>query len=329
MRKVIRFLLSSRLCFGVLALLFSVGAEAVQCKQSSGGTVISLMAPASLKIPASAPNGTEIWRSAPQTVEVECWDSTYGDGLYFWLNPDRRMLADGVVVGLVYNGVTTISNPVMSGGLARVATGHSISGRPSTRRFTISYSVVFIKQGANPSSGTARIQDFAVFQIDGDGGLNMIRDHSRLRQTVSGSVVFTEGGTCVIAAGDQRKTVPLPPVRISDLPSIGAAAGKTPFNLSLHNCSDAVRSARFIFSGSPATGNARYFANSGAAQGIALRLAADDDNTVITPQPTGNETTIPIINKSGTLGLHASYVRTAEIVPGDLRAMAEFTIIYQ
>jgi len=317
------------LVFFLLSLV-SMSAGAVQCSLASGATTIPLNTPGNLTVPASAADDTVIWTSPPQSIRVRCWDAARnGENLSFWLNPLRQTLAPGLVVGLIYNGQTFWANPVASGALTRIMTGEILHRSPDERIFNISYSIVLAKKGTPPANGSSSFANFNVFQIDGARGLNTDPGMSTLRQQISGSVVFSVGGTCNLSVGGGSNTVQLPRVSLRAFTQVGDIAGTTPFSLGLSNCSDTVRSARFIFDGTADATDSRYFSNTGGATGIALRLNASDGATVITPNSPTNEQTVAVSNKQATLNLAASYVRVSTVTAGSVMSRALISVIYQ
>ncbi|WP_432240306.1 fimbrial protein [Herbaspirillum robiniae] len=328
------FLVRFRKCswgFALLAGMLCHEAAAVECMTPSQGTRILLAGPSNLIVPAATPDDTEIWRSPVQHVQLLCQISVHNtdvnatsEAIYLWLNPEKRTLASGVVVGLIFKGVTYVDQ-VQSIGNNKVDTGLSV-GRNFTP-ISFSYQVIFVKKGQPPQSGTVPI-DFAVYQPDGVGGLNGTSTWV-VRQRVTGNVTFSPGGTCALAVGDSSQSVRLPSVAARSMDGVGATAGRMPFSISISNCSDTVRSARFIFNGRPAADDGRYFSNTGTAAGVAVRIGNALDNRAISPAPSGNESTVAVANKQATLPLFAEYVRTGMVTPGSVVSRATVDIIYQ
>ncbi|WP_169801864.1 fimbrial protein [Herbaspirillum chlorophenolicum] len=139
------------------------------------------------------------------------------------------------------------------------------------------------------------------------------------------------GGTCRISVGDTNKSVALPSVKTSDFLSVGSVAGATAFSITVEECSTSVRSARFTFSGTAAPNNSDYFANTGTASGVALRLTAQRSGAVVTPTGSAASVTEPISTelRRGSLSMVANYARTGTMNPGTLRSIATVTINYQ
>lgn len=144
---------------------------------------------------------------------------------------------------------------------------------------------------------------------------------------------FTEGGggggTCLISAGDINKSVSLPSVKISDFPSVGSTAGETRFRITAEKCSQGLQSVRFTFNGTPASGNSQYFANTGSASGVALRLK-QLNGVVVTPTGLAASATASVTpsRRLARLDLTADYVRTGPMGAGNLRSIATVTMSY-
>lgn len=252
----------------------------------------------------------------------------------FWLNPSRMPLPQGVDLALRFGGTLT---PVGTSGTQTVNTGIPVVqvsygvGFGNELRFDLTYSIVLLKKGLLPSGTMIAFNNFDVFQLDGTTAVNNNTNASRMRQRIMGTVQIFSGGTCSLAAGDQAKTIILPPVTTQVLPTIGASAGKTAFSLSVNNCDEAVRTAKFSFSGQAST-DRRYFANSGTARGVAIKLSTDPGDTLIAPQdgPTGaNQANLPISGRSGELKLFAQYIRVSELAPGTVAGQVILSITYQ
>ncbi len=89
---------------------------------------------------------------------------------------------------------------------------------------------------------------------------------------VTGEVVI---GTCDWSMGDADRQVVLDPIGASMLP-VGRGNGYVSFELTLQDCTAAVRKAVFRFSGSSAPGAQALFRNVGNATGVAVVLESDD-----------------------------------------------------
>lgn len=150
---------------------------ALTCKvQDTGAAVFNADLGSSVAIPASAPNGTIIWRSETVDLAVDCYKDSQQMGdeeVFIYLNPANQLIGQGIRAGLSHEGVDYLQS----------------SGRISTRRsvpscqagdgqqcphltFNLRFSVFIEKFGATPPSGIAStLQDYRLFQLDGANGL--------------------------------------------------------------------------------------------------------------------------------------------------------------
>lgn len=144
-----------------------------------------------LAVPADAPDGTLIWESAPHSVPVICADD-YETGIkedvYFYVNPAKANIGQGIRVGIRYNSQTITQNS------GAVATGYnSLYGCTwanctgwDKARFTLTFTVFVEKHGETPSDGQAStLNEYRVFQLDGKGGLNL-KPNSNLNYVITG-----------------------------------------------------------------------------------------------------------------------------------------------
>ncbi|VWB06007.1 fimbrial subunit type 1 [Burkholderia latens] len=197
-----------------------------------------------------------------------------------------------------------------------------------TATFNISYSIVLLRKGSAPQTGKADIANYAIFQMDGDGGANE-NPYRNFRRLINGSVKFTRG-TCSLRVGDETKTVKLSPIVLSKLPPVGGTVGRVPFSLQVRQCDEGVKGAAFTFTGTADSSNANALANTGTARGVALYLRSADDNGVVPPSGTDRKRMASIVGSEGTLDLNAEYVVTSpNVAPGTVNSRVTFGISYQ
>jgi len=118
------------------------------------------------------------------------------------------------------------------------------------------------------------------------------------------------------------------PVATCDL-SVGAtSAGARNFELTA-NCSDAAQ-VTFRFTGSPAPGNDRLFANTGTAGGIALRLYSrlNGGTQDILANGTDSSRTVAVSANRAVLPLGAAYHKNGTVSQGSLASTATVTLTY-
>lgn len=163
-----------RRCPVLLGLFGSAPCFALTCTlQGSSAVVASADLGSSVAIPASAPNGTLVWRSEPLNLAVECVreDPTgAAEDVYLYLNPARQVVGQGIRLGLTYEGIDHRQNH------GRIATGRSVPACGAGQScaplsFNLGFSLFIEKFGPTPPSGVAsQLQDYRLFQLDGGRG---------------------------------------------------------------------------------------------------------------------------------------------------------------
>jgi len=161
-------------------------AFALAClEQGTNSAIKKEILPANIGTPADAPDGAVIWESQNYTVNIRCWHdwNNQTEHVYFYVNPANQPIAAGTQVGVRYNGV------VHTQGSGRIDTGHVIFAGQDLN-FTMTYSVLVLKNGPSPSSGTSSFgSGYRVFQLDGVEGLNAT-PNTNMNVVLSGSVRF-------------------------------------------------------------------------------------------------------------------------------------------
>lgn len=149
----------------------------------------------------------------------------------------------------------------------------------------------------------------------------------------TGTLRFTgqvTAGTCNLAAGDVNRTIALPTVKISDFDS-SVHAGTLEFEISA-DCESDIRNVIFLFTGTPSTGNAALFANTGTSGGTGLWLTSRVA-PIGTIQANGTvdqrSRTVATSNKKAVLPLAGAYYKTgAAITQGTLASAVTVSITY-
>ena len=168
------------------AALFSTSSYALTCKRASDGSVEQII-PLDHQINVSTANltaGTVLWRSQTFTSTFKCTDTNnhpQGEDAYLWWDPDIKMSAihNSLEVGVTFLGSdinpTKIKSTDIGPGTVcqRTSTGRC---KPPALPQTITASyAIYIKATGNPPPADGIIKDqskYAVFQVDGEGGLN-------------------------------------------------------------------------------------------------------------------------------------------------------------
>ena len=137
----------------------------------------------------------------------------------------------------------------------------------------------------------------------------------------------TPAATCDLATGDANRTISLDPVKVSTLQNT-TYANQRNFELTA-NCTNA-SNVTFRFSGTPAPGNDRLFANTGTAGGVALwlysRIGGGTQN--ILANGTENTRTVPVSGGRAVLPLGAAYYKNGTVSQGRLETTATVNITY-
>ncbi|AIG04362.1 fimbrial protein [Pseudomonas fluorescens] len=133
--------------------------------------------------------------------------------------------------------------------------------------------------------------------------------------------------TCDLAAGDINRMILLDPVPASTFQS-ATTAGANNFELTAH-CKDA-SNVTFRFSGTPAPGNDRLFANTGSADGVALWLYSRINGSTqnIFANGTENTRTVVVSGNRAVLPLGAAYHKNGTVGPGTLTSVVTVSITY-
>lgn len=139
-------------------------------------------------------------------------------------------------------------------------------------------------------------------------------------------------GTCNLAAGDVTRTITLPTIKISDFDGT-TYTGAQEFDISA-DCESDIKNVLFLFTGSPSTGNAALFANTGTSGGIGLWLTHRTPALVTIPAngtPAQRTRTIATVNKKAVLPLTAQYAKTVAtggVTQGTLVSAVTVSITY-
>ncbi|PRA30384.1 fimbrial protein [Pseudomonas poae] len=192
-----------------------------------------------------------------------------------------------------------------------------------THPYLTNAEAVFIKTGP-VTGGTVPAATIFSWTISATPGVTSGRFLLRQDNAVR---FITPNATCDLAAGDVNRTVSLDPIQVSALQN-ATTAGDHDFELTA-NCKDA-STVTFSFSGAPAPGNDRLFANTGTAGGVALwlysRLNGGKQN--ILANGTQNTRTLVVSGNRAVLPLGAAYHKNGTVSQGTLVSTATVNITY-
>lgn len=164
-----------------------------------------------------------------------------------------------------------------------------------------------------------------------------ITNNNATSAVVAGSSTLTlpagTGTTCSVNTPNLQ--VNLPSIQSSQLGSIGATTGNTPFSLAV-NCPTAVSVYMTMTDNSNPnqTSNIITAASGSTAQGVGVQVSRNGLPVYMGPASSvaGNTSQFLIGNNlTGTISIPftARYIRTGRISPGSLKAVATFTMSYQ
>ncbi|WP_409159670.1 hypothetical protein [Pectobacterium sp. B2J-2] len=186
----------STLCAALFFGLTAFNASALECRLGSvTGPVNDYDDVGTLKIPATLPIGSRLWTSKSYTRSLACWAyysvEPQGEMSYFYPNPEGKVIAQGVGIGIIYNGQDL--GVITNGGstASRVSTGQWIQPGPSgsqppTTPSMMNVTVQLYLEKTGEITDTAVGEDaLRVFQIDGERGINAKPD-SNYGLTLSG-----------------------------------------------------------------------------------------------------------------------------------------------
>lgn len=170
----------------LLLLLSPATCFALVCKaQGTGSAVIHGDLGSTVAIPASAPEGTVVWRSDRLNVQVECFkDGLQGqqEEVFIYLNPDNLLIGQGIRAGLTLDGIDYVQNS------GRISTRQSLPvchesdsniGACPRITFNLAFSVFIQKFGPTPPSGIgSQLLNYRMFQLDSVAGLNPLPGHN-------------------------------------------------------------------------------------------------------------------------------------------------------
>jgi hypothetical protein len=270
----------------LLALLLSPATcFALVCtEQGTGSSVIQADLGSTVAIPATAPQGTVIWRSERFNVQVEC----YKDGLqaqqeeiFVYLNPDNLQIGQGIRAGLTLDGVDYVQSS------GRFSTGQSLPvcnegdaniGACPRITFSLALSVFIEKFGPTPPSGVASdLLNYRLLQLDSAAGINPLPGY-----TLS-YVINNLSGLRFIACDAELQVIPetidFGSIGIQDV-AVGRVIDRRPFSLVTNRTCDTPFSLSAQFK--PVSGSvAGDFLVPVANDGVGIRLVSASNGATL------------------------------------------------
>ncbi|CAG2148562.1 fimbrial protein [Cupriavidus numazuensis] len=142
--------------------------------------------------------------------------------------------------------------------------------------------------------------------------------------------------TCTIngnGTGSKDFTVTLPKVSASTLATAGQTAGRTPFNISLSDCTPNAGAVKTYFEPGPTTDTAtgRLNLNAGGAGNVQIGLLNSDFTSIKAgfDEASQGSKTAAINAGSAVLPYYAEYVATGTATAGAANSSVMYTIVYQ
>lgn len=167
---------------GALLCLVSAATFAVDCVEKSTGSANPPAIPVdALAIPSNVPSDTKVWESNEIHVTAYCDNVTQAgaDPIYFYFNPKKQFLGQGIKLGVSYRGTDLEGGDRLITDAKPIRKGESVT-------FDVSFRLYIKTSGTPPSSGHYEGNDqFTVFQLDGELGLNYSPGARNLKYTLS------------------------------------------------------------------------------------------------------------------------------------------------
>ena len=142
--------------------------------------------------------------------------------------------------------------------------------------------------------------------------------------------------TCTIngGSGGENFTVPLPPVSTSSLAAVGSSAGRTPFAITLTDCTpDNGQVATFFEPGATVDPNTnQLMVDAGGATNVQLRLLNSDYSKILAGAAMGTQNSVPVSIDGGnaTLNYFVEYAQegASGATPGAANSRIQYTLVY-
>lgn len=286
-----------------------------------------LSLPDTITVPASLPVGSLIIRQAfngiAPSFELNCRTSTPRQIIGRFTD---SAMVPGAGVTAYHTGVPGVGIRVLVRNHRGLVYPHQLHTSPPFSQSNalplysnVSAEALFFKTGP-VTSGTLTSGSLVEDRWDGGKG----RFHLLLNTSVR---FVAPTPTCNLDAGDVNRTILFEPVQVRAFDTQTVVGGRD-FELTAQ-CSDAMN-VTFRFSGAPAPGNDRIFANTGTAAGVALwlysRLGGGVQN--ILANGTENTRTLAVSGNRAVLPLGSAYHKNGTVTQGTFISTVTVHITY-
>jgi major type 1 subunit fimbrin (pilin) len=165
-----------------------------------------------------------------------------------------------------------------------------------------------------------------------------IASASQFASAADGTITFNgqiTAQTCTINGGGAASNfaVTLPTVSSSSLAAAGQTAGRTPFTISLTNCTPATGNVHTFFEAGPTTDSTtgHLIVNAGGATNVQIDLLNSDATDIKAGFADASQNSLPVAITTGaaTLNYFAQYIATGAATAGAANSSVMYTMAYQ
>jgi type 1 fimbria pilin len=330
-------------CMFLFCLTFFSSATFATC---TAPLPMSVLIP-SVSIPTNLPVGQPIpGAKANYYLTVNCTDTFDGKApFYFTVYPYANIsLVPGYSDVYTTNGMGAGVGFRMRNASGTVMVPFSLRGAVGT----VSYNVAAVKGANNVVAGSIELIRTSTAITAGSfsfTGYVHVESVNFANGTVVTGSTITFGYTmnsptvaaCTVTGADIP--VPLQPVRVAALATVGATANPSPFNINLQCEANARPQISLTDVANPNNVSTELsLASDSTATGVAIQILANGNLVRYGPAPyyynassTASKNSIDLGTQSGATSIPftARYIRTANLKPGTVKARATFTFTYQ
>jgi major type 1 subunit fimbrin (pilin) len=161
---------------------------------------------------------------------------------------------------------------------------------------------------------------------------------SQFASAADGTITFNgniTAQTCTINGGGAASNfaVTLPTVSSSSLAAAGQTAGRTPFTISLSNCTPNTGNVHTFFEAGPTTDSTtgHLIVNTGGATNVQIDLLNSDATDIKAGFADVSQNSLPVAITAGaaTLNYFAQYIATGAATAGAASSSVMYTMAYQ